>query len=56
MIYYLAEINPSIVFFVLWGILSWLSKNREKNAKLDLLELQKKYSQKTGIKSFKPKA
>ena len=35
MIYYLAEINPSIVFFVLWGILSWLSKNREKNAKLD---------------------
>ncbi len=35
MIYSLAEINPSIVFFILWGLLSWITKNREKNAKLD---------------------
>jgi hypothetical protein len=35
MIYSFAEINPSIVFFILWGLLSWITKNREKNAKLD---------------------
>ena len=35
MIYGFAEINPSIVFFILWGLLSWITKNREKNAKLD---------------------
>ena len=35
MIHHLAEINPSIVFFILWGILSWLSKNREKKAKIE---------------------
>ena len=35
MIYSFAEINPSIVFFILWGLLSWITKNRGKNAKLD---------------------
>lgn len=35
MIHHLAEINPSIVFFILWGILSWLSKNREKKDKIE---------------------
>ena len=38
MIHHLAEINPSIVFFILWGILSWLSKNREKKAKIENIE------------------
>ena len=35
-----SEFNPSIIFFLLWGLFSWLSKNKKQNPEAAEVEVE----------------